>query len=203
MLFRSITCEPGIAYELNEYFTFEVPGAKFMPAVRNKFWDGKIRLYSAMNGLLYAGLNDKVEEFARKRQYEIEYASDFSDEEFSLKEANEFIETLNVPSKYERRDYQIKAFAHAIRKKRALLLSPTASGKSFIIYSIMRWHLNAGLKCIIIVPTTSLVEQLYADFEDYSSINNWPVRDHCQKLDRKSTRLNSSHIPLSRMPSSA
>ena len=26
---------------------------------------------------------------------------------------------------------------------------------------------------------------------------------HCGKLDRKSTRLNSSHIPLSRMPSSA
>ena len=26
---------------------------------------------------------------------------------------------------------------------------------------------------------------------------------HMRKIDRKSTRLNSSHIPLSRMPSSA
>ena len=33
---------------------------------------------------------------------------------------------------------------------------------------------------------------------DYSIVEN-----SCQRLDRKSTRLNSSHIPLSRMPSSA
>ena len=171
-VYNKITCEPGIAYELNEYFTFEVPGAKFMPAVRNKFWDGKIRLYNVMSGYLYAGLNDKIEEFAKSRNYEIEYASDFSDAEFSLKEANEFIDSLNIPDKFERRDYQVKAFAHAIRKNRVLLLSPTASGKSFIIYLLTRYY-NA--RTLIIVPTTSLVSQLSSDFADYGFVSDTNV----------------------------
>ena len=42
--------------ELAEFFTFEVPGAKFMPQYRNKYWDGKIRLYDFKKQTLYNGL---------------------------------------------------------------------------------------------------------------------------------------------------
>ena len=49
-----------------------------------------------------------------------------------------------------------------------LLLSPTASGKSLIIYVILRWLQESDYKRgLLIVPTTSLVEQMYKDFEDY------------------------------------
>ena len=167
--YNKIKCDPGIGYELNDYFTFDVPGAKFMPAVRNKFWDGKIRLYNAMSCLLYAGLNQYVEEFAKSRGYQVIYTSDFSLEEFSLKEAFEFIDTLGIPKKFERRDYQIHAFTHAVRNRRALMLSPTASGKSFIIYLITRYY-NA--RTLIIVPTTSLVSQLASDFSDYGFVSD-------------------------------
>jgi superfamily II DNA or RNA helicase len=167
--YNRIVCDPGIGFELNEYFTFEVPGAKFMPAVRNKVWDGKIRLYNVMSCLLYAGLNKYVEEFAKTRNYQIIYKSNFSADEFSLKEAFEFIDTLNIPQKYERRDYQINAFTYAIRNRRALMLSPTASGKSFIIYLIARYY-NA--RTLIIVPTTSLVSQLASDFSDYGFLSD-------------------------------
>jgi len=163
-VYNKIYCEPGIGYELNEYFTFEVPGAKFMPAVRNKFWDGKIRMFNTMTCLLYAGLNKYIEEFAKARNYQVEYISDFSAEEFSVKEANEFISTLNIPEKFERRDYQVDAFVYGIRNRRALMLSPTASGKSFIIYLITRYYAK---RTLIIVPTTSLVSQLASDFADY------------------------------------
>jgi len=164
-----ITCEPGVAYELNEYFTFEVPGAKFMPAYKSKFWDGKIRLFNVMTGLLYAGLATKIEEFAGPRNYTVTYTSDFADDEFSLKEAHDFIDTLNIPDKFGRRDYQVEAFTHAVRKRRALLLSPTASGKSFIIYLLTRYF-NA--RTLIIVPTTSLVSQLASDFADYGFVSD-------------------------------
>ena len=167
--YNKITCDPGIGFELNDHFTFEVPGAKFMPAVRNKFWDGKIRLYNPMSCLLYAGLNPYIEEFANKRNYQVIYKSDFSAEEFSLKEANDFIDTLNIPSKYERRDYQVDAFTYAIRNRRALMLSPTASGKSFIIYLITRYY---HARTLIIVPTTSLVSQLASDFDDYGFVSD-------------------------------
>ena len=167
--YNKIACDPGIGFELSEYFTFEVPGAKFMPSVRNKVWDGKIRLYNVMSCLLYAGLNKYVEEFASKRNYQVIYKSDFSADELSVKEAEEFIETLKIPSKYQPRDYQIKAFVHAIRNRRSLLLSPTASGKSFIIYLITRYY---HARTLIIVPTTSLVSQLASDFSDYGFVSD-------------------------------
>ena len=127
-VYNKITCEPGIAYELNEYFTFEVPGAKFMPAVRNKFWDGKIRLLNLQTNRIYHGLVPYIQKFADERQYKVEVESDvIATENFSIKEAKEFISTLDLP--HEPRDYQINAFVHAIRNKRILLLSPTASGK--------------------------------------------------------------------------
>lgn len=161
-IYIKVYCDSGIAMELSEYFTFEVPGAKFSPAVRNKMWDGKIRLFNRMTCLVYAGLRLHVEQFAREREYEIEYLSDFSDTEFSLKEAGEYVDKF--PQEMERRDYQIAAFAHAVRNKRALMLSPTASGKSFIIYLITRYFQE---RTLIVVPTTSLVHQMYSDFQAY------------------------------------
>ena len=68
----------------------------------------------------------------------------------------------------EVRDYQKEAFIHAVKKNRCLLLSPTASGKSLIVYLLTRFNqLRIKNKILIIVPTTSLVEQLYKDFKDY------------------------------------
>lgn len=161
-VYVKIKAEPGIMMEMSEFFTFSVPGAKFMPAFRSKFWDGKIRLLNPMNGLLYAGLLSYVEDFCHKREYEIEYLSDFSTKEFSVKEAKEFISKLKPT--LQPRDYQIDAFVHAVRERRSLLLSPTASGKSFIIYLLVRYYAK---RTLIIVPTTSLVSQLASDFADY------------------------------------
>jgi len=76
------------------------------------------------------------------------------------------------------RDYQIDAVHHGIARNRALLVSPTASGKSLVIYSLVRYYHMMGLKTLILVPTTSLVEQMYTDFEDYG----WSSDTYCQKV---------------------
>ena len=70
------------------------------------------------------------------------------------------------------RDYQKEAFRYSIEKNRCLLVSPTASGKSLIIYLMLIFNLlrlkdSKQDKVLIIVPTTSLVEQLFKDFKDY------------------------------------
>ena len=168
-VYIKIRAEASTMYELGDYFTFSVPGAKFSPAYRNKVWDGKIRLLNVMTGLIYAGLINHIEKFASDREYEVEYEGNFSQVQFSIKEADDFSKTLNLP--YEVRDYQLQAFAHAVRNNRSLLLSPTASGKSLIIYLLTRYY-NA--RTLIIVPTTSLVHQLSSDFADYGfdSANN-------------------------------
>ena len=163
--YLKILCEPSIAQELNDYFTFDVPGAKFMPSYRNKIWDGKIRLYNLLTQSLYSGLIRYVEEFCKSRNYELEYDYENGLEEFSVHEAKKFVSSLDTT--FEPRDYQLEAFVHAVRERRALLLSPTASGKSFIIYLLMRYY-NA--KTLIIVPTTTLVHQLASDFKEYGYV---------------------------------
>jgi superfamily II DNA or RNA helicase len=77
------------------------------------------------------------------------------------------------------RDYQWVAYLWALTKKRGIVLSPTASGKSMIIYMISRWLIERGKKRgLLIVPTTSLVEQMYSDFRDYG----WDVEKNCQRI---------------------
>ena len=158
-----ISCDEGVGHELREHFTFQVPGYQFTPQYRARLWDGKIRLYDIRTRQMYRGLVPYIVKFCEERDYEWEYDNEVYGEELSLSEAKQFIETLNLP--IEPRDYQIDAFVHAIRSRRALLLSPTASGKSLIIYLITR-YINAN-RTLIIVPTISLVSQLASDFADY------------------------------------
>ena len=61
--------QPSEQQELAEYFTFEVPGAKFMPMYRNRVWDGKIRLFSPASGEIYVGLLDKIVSFCNRHGY--------------------------------------------------------------------------------------------------------------------------------------
>jgi superfamily II DNA or RNA helicase len=77
------------------------------------------------------------------------------------------------------------------------LLSPTASGKSGMIYALIKWHLNVGRKILLIVPSTMLVEQMYADFEDYSSFNKFSVNDNVQKLYSGFTKEFTKNVLIS------
>ena len=134
-----------------------------MPAVRNKYWDGKIRLYNTMTGLTYAGLVQNISKFAKSRNYEVEVDPDLI-HTYQITDdlVNSFLEYCKL--KITPRDYQIEAFRHAVSKNRAVFLSPTASGKSLIIYLITRYY---NEKTLIVVPTTSLVSQLATDFVEY------------------------------------
>ena len=163
-----VSCHEGVSYELREYFTFQVPGYQFTPQYRARLWDGKIRLFETRTNQVYRGLVPHIVKFCEERDYEWEYDNEVYNEELSLSEAEQFIKDLNLP--IEPRDYQIDAFLHAVRSRRALLLSPTASGKSLIIYLIMR-YINAK-RTLIIVPTISLVSQLASDFSDYGFVSD-------------------------------
>jgi superfamily II DNA or RNA helicase len=162
-----IECEKGIAQEIHNHLSFRVPGYQFVPAYKNRMWDGYIRLFSLKDQTLYLGLFPYIEKFCQERNYELQFDPDINTaENFSIIEAVDFIKSLNLP--FEPRDYQIKSFVQAIRNRKILILSPTASGKSLILYLIIRWLQESDYKKgLLIVPTTSLVEQMYSDFESY------------------------------------
>jgi len=163
-----IEAEPVIKQELSDFFTFIVPNAKFTPAYKSRMWDGKIRLFDNRTNRLYLGLFPYVEHFAHERNYNLTKEDDIGvQEEFSVIEAKEFVESLKLP--HTIRDYQLDSFIHCIRNNRSLIVSPTASGKSLIIYTILNWYADARLsdKALIIVPTISLVQQMATDFVEY------------------------------------
>ena len=161
-VYMEVDCDGGSCWELQDYFTFTVPGMQFMPAVRNKVWDGKIRLFNPVTKRMYAGLLPHVKKFCDERDYNLEVSEDYDLDALSTYEANRFIESLNL--KLTPRDYQVDAFTHAIKHRRAVLLSPTASGKSLIIYLLTQYLKK---KTLVIVPTVSLVQQMNGDFKDY------------------------------------
>jgi superfamily II DNA or RNA helicase len=162
-VYMQIESEAVIRQELHDFFSFAVPGAKFMPAFKNRMWDGKINLFNTMTKELYLGLLPYVEHFAAERDYSIEASEEINAQEnFSLNEGKEYISNLKL--KLIPRDYQTDAFVHCIRNHRGLIVSPTASGKSFIIYLLAEYYQK---KTLLIVPTISLVHQMRSDFIEY------------------------------------
>ena len=160
-VFMKVECDDGLARDLFDFFSFTVPNAKFMPSVKNRYWDGKVRLFSIKTHKIYIGLLPYVDEFCRERGYDIVGINDIIGDKERQPDEN-FIQELGLP--FEPRDYQLDAFRTAVQYGRQLLLSPTASGKSLIIYLLARYY---NKKTVIIVPTTSLVEQMAKDFEEY------------------------------------
>ena len=170
-----------------------------MPAYRNRMWDGKIRLYDLRKKTLYTGLFKYLKEFADARCYDIELENNSTygmPGALNKIDIPSFLEELTITAGGEKitpRDYQLEALEHALVNNQSLLLSPTASGKSLIIYLAMRFFLEAVDKnVLIIVPTTSLVEQMYSDFADYSQFDEWEVSDNCHRIYAGKEKYNIS-----------
>jgi len=176
-----IECDDSIAKELNMFFTFAVPNYQYTPAYKNKKWDGMIRLFNLYSRRLYIGLYDYLKKFAEDRNLSIETNFDLRKQESV--DIDEFISLLDLNGIIPH-DYQVSAIKHVIEKQRCLLVSPTGSGKSLIIYILLRYymnHLGDGKKILIVVPTTGLVSQMYNDFKSYSG-DGWDVSKNCHVI---------------------
>ena len=159
-----LNCEPGVKMELNHYFRFRPNGYQFMPMYRRKKWDGYVYLFNMDNHRIYYGLKSEIKRFADDREYNL---IDNTGDNFEVISNEDYFKFLtSFPCEYKLRDYQSFAVRHSIDKQRCLLLSPTASGKSLIIYYLIRYYFPE--KSLIIVPTLSLVSQMYSDFEAYA-----------------------------------
>ncbi len=186
-VYLKIACEANVAQELCDYFTFQVPGYRFMPAYRMKIWDGNIRLFNIHNRVLYSGLLEYVFIFAEKRNYKVVPDGDWWKPR-KIEKNESFIENLKLP--VVPRDYQLAGFYHALSYKKSLLVAPTASGKSLIIYLIVR---ALNVKTLIIVPTTSLVSQLYADFQQYG----WDSAKYCHQVYAGQDKVSDKKVVIS------
>jgi superfamily II DNA or RNA helicase len=195
-VYIKLHCESHILYELQQYFTFEVESAKFMSQYRSKHWDGKIRLLSTHTGEIYVGLLDKVIDKLTIHNYTYEFKENkFYGLPFEINEEVSFegvSDYMNSICSHAPRKYQIEGVYDALRYNRKLLISPTASGKSLMIYSIVRYHLDKNRKILLVVPTTSLVEQMYKDFQDYG----WDAESYCHRIYSGKEKTNEHPVTI-------
>ena len=195
-VYHHVKADSHIYYELADLFTFEVPGAKFSPAYRKKYWDGKIRLFNIKKEEIYIGLLEKILDFCEQHKYTYEfvdneqYGTPFELDKTLSKEGVKGY--MTAISKYKPRDYQIDGVYDALRHRRRLLLSPTASGKSLMIYSLVRYYIDKHQKILLVVPTTSLVEQMYKDFEDYG----WDSSSYCHRIYSGKEKTNELPVTI-------
>lgn len=159
-----VRCDPGTLMEMSEHFTHYAENYKFHPKYKSRMWDGKISLVNRLSGTIYAGLAQEIKRFCDSRSYSFSFDPEFVYDNVSIHEVKEFVNSLDLPEWLDIRDYQIDAVAKCLRSKRRTLLSPTSSGKSFMIYLIAAWYRK---KTLIIVPTIGLVRQMEEDIRSY------------------------------------
>ena len=182
----------GTLQEISEFFTFEVPGAKFTPAYKNKMWDGRIRLVN-MTGRIYKGLLPYIEDYCKERGYSIVKDEKLKPIEYIFN-IDEFIKSLNLI--HEAYDFQSFALKEAIERNRCTLLSPTSSGKSLIIYCLVRFFMTRVKKKILICePTVVLVNQMLTEFKLYAP--DFPIADHIHKIYDGASKITDKKIVIS------
>ncbi len=166
-----IIAERSVIMELSQQFEFRVDGYKFMPAYKTGMWDGFIRLLDIRSGKIYAGLLNILLEKCNTLDIDVVLDDTLKStfEKFNFDQSHVNVLSKLIKIKYELRDYQILAIITAIQDRRAILVCPTGSGKSLIIYTISRYYNLSKKRVLIITPLTQLVSQLKKDFIDYNN----------------------------------
>lgn len=153
-----------------ERFSFFVPKYIFDPRYKAGVWDGQIHLLRS-DRTMYVGLIGRLEAFCIENGWEFEAQWDYKATlDFSPESALQFAQRVIHQEGLVPYDYQLTGFMEAVRRRRLILLSPTASGKSLIIY-LIAWFVVAvmgGSKVLIVVPLRQLVSQLIKDFSEFS-----------------------------------
>lgn len=177
-----LVCEDGLSHRFYNVFSAYAPGYRFNPRFKLHVWDGKVRCYNSITQILPIGLLNNLLIWCD--QHKIEYSlqgfdkplRDNIDKAELEKQMNSYI-----TAGFQARDYQVNAVHAALTNRRGVLLSCTGSGKSLMIYTFLRYLLdNKDVhRAILIVPSVSLVEQMFSDFRDYG----WDdLEDHVEML---------------------
>lgn len=157
-----------VLLDLNQFFSCYSDGYQFNPRFKLHLWDGKVYFFNPRTGILPIGLVPYLDDFCKKNNHTVKFINfpDYEDVNHDEYIANtkEFLK----PSGMEMRDYQEAAAYEALKHRMGILQCCTSSGKSMMIYQIIRNILKKGTKGILlVVPNIMLVEQMYKDFADY------------------------------------
>ncbi len=155
---------------VNKY-KFEVPGARYQPAVRLGRWDGKVSYFS-LGGSTYVNLLDEIIPILYDKGYDVElddqrtYNRSF---EFTEVDENTFAHK-NWPATHQLagqpiiiRDYQVTIINGLLANLGSITVAATGSGKT-IVTAALSYKCEKYGRSIIIVPNKTLVSQTEEDY---------------------------------------
>ena len=193
-----IIAEKSIIKELYDHFTFKIKDAHFNPKVKARLWDGKIRLLNLATQRIYKGLLSHVVAWCNDNGYSVELDSELIQNE-NLKitqNIQTFIDSIKL--NFEPYSFQKPSAVYCLKNKRALVLSPTGSGKSLIIYYILRYLLEKSkfrFKILLCVPSIDLVEQLLEEFIEYDK--TFPIQNYVHQIYSGKEKQTQKQIVIS------
>lgn len=182
-LYTRLECDAGLGYELAEEFSFYVPGYKFMPSFKNGRWDGRIKLFNRQTHQIYKGLLPKVVTWLNEQGYS------FTIEDKALLRPVFQYEKNWVSNNWARygqllpNKHQVQAIEAALDLNQCLIESPTSSGKSYIIYLMIRYLIEKEMqgKILVVTPRINLVNQMVTDFSEYEVDKGW-AESNCHAI---------------------
>lgn len=196
-----VRCREGyMEMEISEKFSFKIDNAQYDPRVKSGRWDGVKRLYNRTHKRMYSGLLFELIKFLTKQEYsfkidpELIPTSNIEHADIIDLTAN-FIKPHDKGEPIEPYDYQYDAVTYMMQSNRSICLAATSAGKSLSMYLAIRMYQLAdeldGKRIIVVVPSKMLVEQLYADFDNYSTFegSQWKASTFCQKVSGKYSKF--------------
>lgn len=163
--------ELGTRKKLVDRFKFEIPGARYLPAVRLGRWDGK-QAFFQLGGSTYINLLPDVIPMLDAEGYDIEIEDlrDYSTKiEFDTFREDTFAAHLwpyghpaaGQPVMF--RDYQVEIINNFLQNPQSIQEIATGAGKTIMTAALSLMAEKYG-RSIVIVPNKSLVTQTEADY---------------------------------------
>lgn len=157
--------------KLSDTFKFEVPGARYMPAVRLGRWDGKVGFFQ-LGGSTYINLLADILPILEQYNYDVDL-EDYRDYQrsYDLEPVNEdsysdYIWPPGHPQEGQQiklRDYQVEVINKFLDNPQCLQEIATGAGKT-LCTAVLSHRCEAHGRTIVIVPNKSLVTQTEADY---------------------------------------
>lgn len=193
-----VHCEDSVFANLYEYFSFWAKNYRYMPKYQAGVWDGRIRLIDYYDHTMSSGLIHELIKYALSMDYSLDIDPDIHlarPKDDCPVNVEALFESFNL--EFDPYDYQENAVEDIFRHKKRFLLSPTSSGKSFIIYSAMRELVAQGKRVLVVCPTTTLVDQMVGDFDEYSEHNEFDAYENCHRIYSGKEKSNQKPVTVS------
>jgi superfamily II DNA or RNA helicase len=159
--------------KLVEKFKFEIPGARYQPAVRLGRWDGKVSFFQ-LGGSTYINLLPEIIPVLEKEGYDIDvedardYSTTFEFESVTEDSFDEHVWPEGHPAAGEPimlRDYQVEIVNNFLSNPQSIQEVATGAGKTIMTASLSHSVESYG-RSIVIVPNKSLVTQTEKDYRN-------------------------------------